>query len=183
MTPSHRQDVGQAFITKARSLLHEEYLPKIARCLEQLSDEEVWWRANPASNSIGNLLLHLEGNVRQWIVAGIGGVPDNRQRDLEFHENARPPARELLAQLSATLDEADNALARLDDARLLERRMIQGHDTETLDAVFHVVEHFSMHSGQIIMLTKMIRGGDLRFYDFAGGAPQPRWRESESNSS
>jgi uncharacterized damage-inducible protein DinB len=168
-------EAAQAFIDKARSFLSEDFLPKIERCLEQLSDEEVWWRANEESNSIGNLILHLSGNVRQWIVSGIGGAPDARVRQQEFDEREGITRAELLARLKQTLQEADAALDMLDASRLLERRRIQGDDVQMLEAIFHVVEHFSMHTGQIILLTKMLKGADLKFYDFSSGKPQPVW--------
>ncbi len=173
-------DIAQAFITKARALLVTDYLPKIERCLEELSDEDVWWRANPQSNSIGNLLLHLQGNVRQWITCGLGNAPDNRVREQEFagHTN-QPSGAELREALVAVVREADGVLARLDSSVMLERRLIQGHDVTILEAVFHVVEHFSMHTGQIILLTKICTGGDLAFYDFSTGRPVPRWREAK----
>jgi uncharacterized damage-inducible protein DinB len=169
--------LARAFVAEARQHLLADYLPKIERCLEQLTDEQVWWRAGDRSNSVGNLLLHLEGNARQWLVSGVGGAPDRRTRDREFDERAPLPPAELLAGLSATLAEADAVLARLDPAALLERRHIQGHKVTVLAAVFHVVEHFSMHTGQIILLTKMLTGHDLAFYDFSGGAPRPRWQK------
>lgn len=158
-------NTADAFIAKARQLLNEDYLPKIERCLEQLSDEEVWRRANEESNSIGNLLLHLAGNVRQWIVCGIGGAADARVRQQEFDERSLIPKTELLAKLKATLAEVDATLAGFETSRILEQRRIQGFDVSVLDAIFHVVEHFSMHTGQIILLTKMLKSVDLKFYD------------------
>jgi uncharacterized damage-inducible protein DinB len=172
-------DAAQTFIAKARSLLSEDYLPKIERCLEQLSDEAVWWRANPESNSIGNLLLHLAGNVRQWIVSGIGGAPDSRVRQQEFDEKSIITRAELLARLKQALSEVDATLAAFDPSRVLEERRIQGYDVGVLDAVFHVVEHFSMHTGQIILLTKMLKGADLKFYDFTDEKPKSDWQESK----
>lgn len=169
-----------AFISEARRYLLADYLPKIERCLERLTVEQVWWRAGEESNSVGNLLLHLEGNARQWLVGGVGGAPDLRRRDREFDERATVPPGELLAGLRAALEEADPVLARLDSSALIGRRLIQGHDVTVLTAVFHVVEHFSMHTGQIILLTKMLAGRDLASYDFPGGAPRPKWRESGS---
>ncbi|MDT4897208.1 MAG: hypothetical protein QOH25_2285 [Acidobacteriota bacterium] len=171
-------ETAQAFIAQARSLLSDDYLPKIERCLEELSDEAVWWRANPESNSIGNLLLHLAGNVRQWIVSGVGGAPDNRVRQQEFDERSGITRAELLARLKQVLGEADAALAALDLSRLLERRRIQGDDVVLLEAIFHVTEHFAMHTGQIILLTKMLKGADLKFYDFSGGRPEPGWKRT-----
>jgi uncharacterized damage-inducible protein DinB len=172
-------DAAQTFIAKARSLLSEDYLPKIERCLEKLSDEDVWWRANPESNSIGNLLLHLTGNVRQWIVSGIGDAPDARVRQQEFDERSIIPRAELLALLKQALSEVDATLAAFDPARVLEQRRIQGYDVGVLDAIFHVVEHFSMHTGQIILVTKMLKTGDLKFYDFSDDKPKPDWKESK----
>ena len=174
-------DIAQAFIAQSRSLLQTDYLPKIERCLERLTDEEVWWRANPESNSVGNLLLHLAGNVRQWIVSGIGGEPDARVRQQEFDERAIIPRGELLSRLQQTLGEVDEVLSRLDAGRLLERRKIQGSRVTVLEAIFHVVEHFSMHTGQIILLTKMLKTSDLKFYDFSDGVPAPTWNKSPNS--
>lgn len=171
--------LARAFIEEARSQLAADYLPKIERCLERLGDEQVWWRPNERSNSIGNLLLHLEGNARQWVVCGVGGAADLRERDAEFAERATITRADLLARLRATLSEVDAVLARLDPDRLLEQRRIQGLDVTTLRAVFHVVEHFSMHTGQIIQLTKLLTGGDLAFYDFSAGVPRPKWNEKQ----
>lgn len=167
--------LARAFVGEARRHLLTDYLPKLERCLERLTDEQVWWRASESSNSVGHLLLHLEGNARQWLVAGVGGAPDRRTRDREFGEREALPAARLLEALRATLAEADAALARLEPHSLLERRRIQGRDVTVLAAVFHAVEHFSMHTGQIILLTKLLTGGDLAFYDFSDGTPRPDW--------
>ena len=172
-------EVAQAFIAQARALLNEDYLPKIERCLERLSETDVWWRANDESNSIGNLLLHLAGNARQWIISGVGLSPDGRVRQLEFDERSSIPRADLLAQLKQTLDEVDGVLARLDPSSMLERRLIQGKEVTALEAVFHVVEHFSMHTGQIILITKILKTEDLKFYDFSSGAPTPNWQRGE----
>ena len=174
-------EVTEAFIIKARSLLKEDCLPKIERCVERLSDSEVWWRANPESNSIGNLLLHLAGNVRQWIVSGVGRGKDSRVRQLEFDERSLIPRAELLAHLKRTLDEADGVLAGLDPSVILEPREIQGHNVTVLEAIFHVAEHFAMHTGQIILITKMLKAEDLGFYDFSSGAPVARWHEPKES--
>ena len=172
-------EVTQAFINKARSLLMEDFLPKIERCMEKLDVEAIWWRSGEESNSIGNLILHLSGNARQWIVSGIGGATDTRLRQSEFDERAGISASELLVRLKQTLKEVDAVLAGLPPATILERRTIQSTDTTVLDAVFHVVEHFSMHTGQIILLTKMLTQSDLRFYDFSAGVPRADWHRPE----
>lgn len=170
--------VARAFIDRAADFLQDEYLPKIERCLEKLTDDQIWWRANEDSNSIGNLILHLCGNARQWIICGVGSQPDKRVRDAEFAQREQIPRDELLGLLRSTLAEIDTTLRSLDASAVLEQRRIQGHDVDILKAVFHVTEHFSMHTGQIIMLTKILTGSSLRFYDFKDGAPVHNWHSS-----
>ena len=166
---------ARAFIAHASEFLLRDYLPKIERCLEKLTDTQIWWRANEESNSIGNLILHLCGNARQWIVCGVGSQPDSRNRDSEF-EQRDPIAREqLLNLLHSTLSDVQATLQALDPGVLLERRKIQGKDVEILEAIFHVTEHFSMHTGQIILLTKLLTATDLHFYDFEGDVPTQRF--------
>jgi uncharacterized damage-inducible protein DinB len=138
------------------------YQSRILRCLDELSDREIWWRPNEAANSAGNLVLHLSGNVRQWIVSGLGGAPDLRERDLEFSERGPLPRRELVARLRATVREACRVLEKLDAKALARKQSIQGYRVTGLEAVCHVSEHFSHHAGQIIYITKMTRGKDLR---------------------
>jgi len=167
--------IGSAFIARASEFLGSEYLPKIERCLEQLDDHQVWWRPNPQSNSIGNLVLHLCGNARQWIVSGLGGADDKRVRDAEFLQKDTIEKKKLTELLRSTVAEVVATLQGLDPETLLEKRTIQGAEVDVLQAVFHVTEHFSMHTGQIILLTKMLTASDLRFYDFEDGAPVHRW--------
>jgi len=162
---SNSNEIPAAFIEHARKLLRDEYLPKIERCVEQLTDEQIWWRANEQSNSVGNLLLHLSGNCRQWIVCGLGGQPDQRKRDLEFAQREGIPRAELLHLLRSTLSEVDAVLAAFDSSTLLNPKRIQESDVSALEAIFHVTEHFSMHTGQIILLTKLLTASDLHFYD------------------
>ena len=167
--------LAQAFIDQARKFLSDEYLPKLERCLEQLSDEQIWWRANEKSNSIGNLLLHLCGNARQWIVSGLGGAVDARVRQQEFDERRVIPRAELLETVRQTLRDVDAVLAGFDHGKLLDRYPIQGTTVSALEAIFHVTEHFSMHTGQIILQTKLLAERDLHFYEFEGVAPVHRW--------
>ena len=180
MTITAEDGVSKAFIEKAQTFL-EEYLGKIETCVAKLTDEQVWWRPNSESNSIGNLLLHLSGNARQWIICGVGSEPDHRNRDAEFERRDPIPRAELLALLRSTLSEIQTTLETLDPETLLERRPIQGHDLDILEAIFHVTEHFSMHTGQIIMLTKMLTSSDLRFYGFEDGVPVERWRSANNS--
>jgi len=175
-------ETGHEFIARSRHHLIDDFLPKIERCLERLTDDQIWWRANDQSNSIGNLLLHLCGNARQWIVCGVGGAADARNRDAEFAQRAAIPNAELHSLLKQTLQEVDATLAQYDDNRLLERRTIQGTDVSVIEAIFHVVEHFSMHTGQILMLTKMLTNSDLELYKFEGTTALPRWKTDAANS-
>jgi len=172
-----KADISQSFIQNARELIKDQYLPKIERCLERLTDEQVWWRPNPESNSIGNLLLHISGNARQWIVCGLGGVTDERQRQTEFDQREGISRAELLRKLRATVSEIDNVLAGFDPSRLVDEYQIQGTKSSALAAIFHVTEHFSMHTGQIILLTKMLANVDLVFYDFSTGKPMHTWHQ------
>ena len=158
-------EIGQLFITRSRYHLSQDFLPKIERCLELLRDEQIWWRANPQSNSIGNLILHLSGNVRQWIVSGLGGAADSRDRDAEFAQRDVISREDLISKLKQTMDNADATLAAFDAEKLLDRQSIQGYDVSALEAILHVVEHFSMHAGQIVFITKQLTEHDLHFYD------------------
>ncbi|HBB89927.1 MAG TPA: hypothetical protein DC047_20175 [Blastocatellia bacterium] len=184
-TPVQQADpkVSAELISEARYLLREEYLPKIERCLEQLTDEQIWWRANDKSNSIGNLILHVSGNARQWIVSGLGAEPDERQRDAEFAERRLVPRDELLAHLKKAVTDIDRTLESFDATRLLEQFQIQGTMTTALAAILHVTEHFSMHTGQIILLAKMLADVDFVFYDFSGGKPDHTWHEPKNRES
>jgi uncharacterized damage-inducible protein DinB len=152
------------FLEFSRRKLLEEYWPRLRDCVESLTDEQVWWRPNEASNSIGNLLLHLNGNVRQWLVSSFNRVEDARDRPAEFSERQRIPASVLLEKLDATLREASEVLARLTEADLLATFHIQGYTDTGLGVIYHVVEHFGMHYGQIVFITKLVRGENLGFY-------------------
>jgi uncharacterized damage-inducible protein DinB len=139
----------------------------MCECLNSLNEEQVWWKPNDSSNSIGNLLLHLNGNLRQWIVAGIGGEKDMRDRDSEFSERGPMPVSDLRARLEATIRQVDAILSELTIADLLEKRDIQTSKGVTgLEAVHHVTEHFAMHYGQVLYVTKMLTGRDLGFYSY-----------------
>jgi uncharacterized damage-inducible protein DinB len=168
----------QAFIAESRKYLTASYLPRIERAVERLSDEALWWRANAESNSVANLMLHLAGNVRQWIVAGVGGAPDVRRRQEEFDATGGVSRDELLETLRSAVHDADAALARVPLDDLQKRLTIQGSDVTVFEAIFHVVEHFSMHTGQIIFVAKG-RAGDLGFYDLSDGKAREQWHTAK----
>jgi hypothetical protein len=156
--------VAAAFIEYSRWKLVEEYWPRLRGCVESLTDEQVWWRPNDASNSVGNILLHLNGNVRQWLIAPFTRASDDRNRPAEFGCRDRLPRGELLAALDATIVEGGRVLGSLTARDLLETCQIQGYTVSGLDAVYQVVEHFGMHYGQVVYVTKQLRGENLGFY-------------------
>ena len=151
------------FLANSQNLISRQNLPHIVECLQQLSEEEIWWRPNLASNSAGNLVLHLCGNVRQWIISSLGGVEDKRERDREFAERGPIPRQALVTQLRRTVRDACRVLGKLSDDSLAQKYEIQGYRVTGLDAAFHVTEHFGYHTGQIIYITKLKRAQDLRF--------------------
>lgn len=166
---------GHAFLERSRAYLSGEYLPKIRGALEVMSRDDVWWRPNPESNSVGNLVLHLAGNARQWICHGVGGQPDVRDRPAEFAAEEGPDGPQLLAHLESALVACDEVLAAVDPAHLHERRTIQGLDVSVLEAVYHVVEHFAGHTYQIIWVAKARSGRDLGFWKVDEGTATPAW--------
>jgi len=155
----------ELFISEARRHLMQEYLPWLRTCLTALSEAEAWWRPNEKSNSVGNLILHLCGNITQWVIHGVGGAADTRHRPAEFAARESCSKAELLQQLEATLAAVDAVLANLPIDKLAAPRLIQGFNVTVLGAIFHVVEHFSYHTGQIIYITKMRTGKDLKFWN------------------
>jgi uncharacterized damage-inducible protein DinB len=141
-----------------------ELLARIETCVTKLTPEQIWLRGADNENAVGNLLLHLSGNVRQWIISGVGGAEDRRDRDSEF--DARSGA-DALDRLRATVTEAVAVIQALPHSSLEEKRTIQKHwNLTVLEAIYHVVEHFSMHTGQIIFATKLLTGSDLGFYGY-----------------
>jgi uncharacterized damage-inducible protein DinB len=170
-------DLTERFIDRSRFYLQTEYRIKLRVAVEALPADALWWRANEQSNSVGNLLAHLAGNVRQWVVSGIGGAVDARDRAAEFDARSGASAAELLAALEQTIDEAVAVIANLSAEDLAATRSIQGRDVTVLDAIYHIVEHFSLHLGQIILIAKFHAPGKVRFYEDAGGLARPLWPE------
>ena len=168
------KDLAKAFTSQARHLLLDVHLPRIERTLESLSVREIWWRPNPSSNSAGNLVLHLCGNVRQWIISGLGGAPDVRRRDTEFAELGPVPRRELMRRLRATVEESSRVIARISAGDLQRKHSIQKFHVTGLDAIFHVTEHFSHHTGQILYIAKMKKGKVLGFTRLPGDTSRRR---------
>ena len=171
--------MAHTFLARSRYYLATEYPKKIRLAVEPLSPDIIWKRPNDESNSIGNLLLHLSGNIRQWIVGGVGGEASLRDRSAEFSARDGPGAPELLSRLESTVRDADRVLAGLHENDLSRPLVIQGRETSAFAAIYHVVEHFSMHTGQILLLAKMYAPGSVKFYDDANGMAIPLWGEQE----
>jgi hypothetical protein len=133
-------------------------LAKIKHCVGQLNNEQIWWRSHPALNAIGNLILHLGGNLRQWIVAGIGGAPNQRNRPAEFAQRGAISKKDLMAGLESVVEESKDSLGGLTAAEALRVRRIQGFDVTALAAIFHTVPHFRGHTQEIVHLTRLQLG-------------------------
>ena len=164
MSESSESQFGRAVITEAKRRMFDESQPRVLTCLSTLNDEQIWHRANAQSNTVGNLVLHLCGNVRQWIVHGLGGEADHRQRDAEFAERGPIPAATLIGQFNQTLADARATLDRLDPSTLLAIHKTQGFDESGLSMIMHVVEHLSYHTGQITTMTKALTARDMGYY-------------------
>jgi uncharacterized damage-inducible protein DinB len=163
------------FLERSRYYLAGEYPEKIRQCVAALPAEELWKRSNESSNSIGNLLLHLAGNIRQWIVGGVGGTPVQRDRAAEFAARDGPDARTLLDDLESAVRDADAVIAGLSESDLVRSCTIQGRETSVLAAIYHVVEHFAMHTGQIVLITKERAPESICFYDDSVANATPLW--------
>ena len=163
MTSKNNKSFGQALIAECDRRLFGESLPKIKKCLSELNLDEIWYRPNSETVSVGNLVLHLCGNVRQWITSSLGGAEDTRRRSQEFSETGPIPAAELLTLLEETMKEARSVMLKLDPSTLLDKRAVWGSEQSGISILVHVVEHFSYHVGQIVYFVKSRKAIDLAF--------------------
>ncbi len=154
-------------VSESCQYLEEVYLARLLRALEVLPASDLWWRPHEDALSVGNILLHLEGNVRQWILSGIDGRSDDRDRAAEFATDDGPDGELLFATLAATVRDACDVIGRMDGAALVRPLTIQGTETNGVRAVLHVVEHFSWHVGQVVWIAKARAGArhGLAFFD------------------
>ena len=141
-----------------------QYESRIETCLDKLTSEQIWTRGAEKQNAVGNLVLHLCGNLGQWILWGVGGAPDHRDRDAEFAARGDVSAGELKLRIRERVKETVAVIAALTPEQLVERTVVQGYDVSKLHAVYHVVSHFSEHAGQIVFATKLFTSDDLGFY-------------------
>jgi uncharacterized damage-inducible protein DinB len=151
---STNKDVADAVIAEARTTLREAH-EKIVHCLDQLNDDQFNWRPFEQQNSLANILLHLCGNMRQWIIAGIEQLPDTRHRPSEFSDRTKHSKADLVKRLAQTVAEADATLSRVTADTITQPRRIQGFDTNVMYAIFHTVSHFVGHSQEIIYITRL----------------------------
>ena len=149
---------------ETRRRILEEFIPRIQKCLSLLEEEEIWYRPNAESNSIGNLVLHIEGNARQWIISGLGGAKDQRNRKIEFEEKGPLPKTQLIDKLNLLYLDIERILNKIDLNNLLAVRKVQVFEETGLAILIHSIEHFSYHTGQIAYATKMITNTQLGFY-------------------
>lgn len=163
------------FLETSRDYLLDEYLPKIRIAVAPLTEPDIWFRPAQGSNSIGNLILHIEGNARQWILGGVAGHLSVRDRDAEFAAHDGPTRAQLLESLTTTFREIGHAITSVTPEQLDEPRLIQGASTTVFGAIYHVVEHVSMHTGQIIQLAKWRAPGAIRLYDASSTSFTPLW--------
>jgi uncharacterized damage-inducible protein DinB len=157
--------IESLFLNHAASKL-DKLCERIATCIAKLTPDQIWMRGGENQNAIGNLALHLNGNLRQWIISGVGGQPDSRDRDAEFAARGGADPVELTGRLQETVSLASAVIRELPHERLTERLTVQGFDVSVLEAIFHITEHFSGHTSQIIFITKMLTGEDLGFYSY-----------------
>jgi len=160
----------QAFLSEfiQQSIVRlEENTPKIKKCLDELTEDEVWQRPNASSNSVGNLILHLCGNMTQYILSGLRKVEDNRQREKEFTAVGGHNKKELFDKLQSTVTKAVSVIRDLPAEECLNKRSVQAYELSAIGIIIHVVEHYSYHTGQIIFWTKLIKDKDLAFYSTA----------------
>jgi hypothetical protein len=179
MTAPTSETIGQAYVAQARRRLAKSY-ERIFHCVNQLNEALLWWRPRDNMNSIANVMLHLSGNLRQWIVGPLTGVADDRDRPREFAERGPISKDELLQRLQAAVGEADATLAGVHDEQLLEPRRVQGFEETVLSAVFGSLTHLEGHSQEIVYVTRLLLGDEYRFAwapatpeQGAPAAPQP----------
>lgn len=141
-----------------------ENTKRILKSLQEIDETETWQRSNENSNSIGNIILHLCGNIRQYIISSLGETEDVRLRDAEFAAKDGFNKSELLAKLNGTINDAIRVIESTDEKRLLKVYSVQGFDLSGIGIIIHVTEHYSYHTGQIAFWIKQLKNKDLGFY-------------------
>ncbi len=161
---SMRTAISKEFIEQSIYRI-EENTKRITKCLLEIDDTEFCKIPNEHSNSIANLVLHLCGNIRQYVISALGELSDVRERAKEFSATSVQTKSELLDKLHATIAEATSIIKAMDDARLLKIYSVQGFTLSGIGIIIHVTEHYSYHTGQIAFWTKQLKNKDLQFYE------------------
>lgn len=157
------EDLLQEFINAAIRYVDENTM-KLKACLDEIDESDIWRRPNEHSNSVGNLLLHLSGNIRQWVISSLGSIEDNRQREKEFAAAGGYSKAELKEKLFSTVEEAKAIMKNMTLPAILKKRKVQGYSYSGISIILHVTEHYSYHTGQIIFWVKLLKDKDLGFY-------------------
>lgn len=158
------QQITNSLVAEVRRRLFEESVVRLKKCLADLTLEEIWHQPNVHSNSVGNLVLHLCGNVRQWVIAGIGGAVDQRERQWEFDSDEHFAKAILIKMIDDLMAEVELVLQRIEPEDLLKKRAVQCYQETALSILMHVVEHFSYHVGQITYVVKLWKDKDMGYY-------------------
>lgn len=161
---SKEQQLTKLLIYEVKRRIIIESVPRIKKCLAKLSSEEIWYRPNNETVSVGNLVLHLCGNVRQWVLSGIGKLPDDRKRDSEFSEMGPIPRTTLINALDTLTDEVMEVLNKVTVDDILTMHNVQGYKETGMSILVHVTEHFSYHTGQITYFVKSNKNVDMNYY-------------------
>lgn len=156
--------IQEEFVLNANYRM-DESLRMIKICLDKLSENVIWQKPNETTNSIGNLILHLCGNITQYGIASLQGMEDNRNREKEFSTLSGYSKKELFQKLVSTVEEAKNAIKEASVEELIKKRSVQGFEFSGIGNIVHVVEHLSYHTGQIALWTKILNNKDLGFYE------------------
>jgi uncharacterized damage-inducible protein DinB len=143
----------------------EEKQAHLLKCIDQLKEEEMWWRPNESSNSVGNILLHLCGNISQYILSSLGQQPDIRERDAEFAARAGYDKAALWKKMANTIEEACRVVTATSQEEMLRERMVQGFQFSGVGVALHAVEHLSYHTGQVAYLVKLLKDRQIGLYD------------------
>ena len=151
-------------VAETRRRIIDENIPRIKACLAELTSAEIWLKPNKNSNSVGNLVLHLCGNVTQWVGCGLGKLPDDRTRDWEFDEKGPLPTTDLIQKLDTLIVLLETVLSKITPEDLLQKHKVQIYVESGVSILTHVIEHFSFHTGQITYFVKWRKNIDTKYY-------------------
>lgn len=153
-----------ALIQNSVRYLIDENFPRVIKCLTMLNEDEIWYRPNSQSNSVGNLVLHLNGNLNQWILDYIGGKPFVRNRPLEFAAEKTHRKEDLILMMTNLSEELRSCIQSVTSEKLLGILPIPNQQETGISVLIHITEHFSYHTGQIAFITKWLKDQQTNFY-------------------